>query len=190
MGNLVMIEIRDDIPGWMHIEQLEWLADQASSHHRIIEIGAWAGRSADVLSRATLGAVWVVDSWSPTDPGDQTTKGLFDIDAACACNIYMDKVGYRNNVTTMMMTSADAYAQLGHLTFDMVFIDADHRYQAVLEDILMWRSLLSPKGLLCGHDGEYTDVRRAVDELVPDAQFFATPQENMDDALIWYTTNG
>lgn len=178
-----MIEVADAFPGWMLTEQLEWLAERAMVHHRILEVGAWAGRSADVLSRATPGALWVVDAWQPTDPEDETIT----MDAGEAMRHYLSTVGCRSNVTTLMMTSAEAYAQTGHLTFDMVFIDADHRYRAVVEDILMWRSRLAPGGLLCGHDGEYPDVRRAVDELLPGARFHATSQgEGHADALIWY----
>jgi predicted O-methyltransferase YrrM len=180
-----MVEIHDGVAGWSALEELAWLSDQASVRHRILEVGAWAGRTADVLSRATPGALSVVDSWEPTDPDDETIA----FDATATRAEYMAVVGGRSNVTTYMMTSAEAYLVTGHLTFDMIFLDADHRYRAVVEDILMWRSRLAPGGLLCGHDGQYPDVRRAVDELVPGAQFFSTPQpppHEHDPALIWY----
>ena len=185
----MQVEIHDRIPGWMYAEQLVWLADQASVRHRVLEVGAWAGRSADVLSRATPGALCVVDSWEPMDPEDETVS----LDAAEAFQQYMAAVGYRSNVTTYRMTSAEAYLVTGHLTFDMVFLDADHRYRSVVEDLLMWRSRLAPGGLLCGHDGENPDVRRAVEELVPGAQYHSTPQPEPfadEPSLIWYATCG
>jgi hypothetical protein len=51
---------------------------------------------------------------------------------------------------------------------------AIHDYGKVKEDILAWRPLLVPGGLLCGHDYSWEEwgvgVIRAVDELLPDRQ--------------------
>jgi hypothetical protein len=78
------------------------------------------------------------------------------------------------NYVPMVMTSAEAARQLSDTRFDMVFIDADHDYGKVKEDILAWRPLLVPGGLLCGHDYSWEEwgvgVIRAVDELLPDRQ--------------------
>jgi predicted O-methyltransferase YrrM len=178
------VDVTDDVFGWMLPAQLDWLVLHGRRHYSILEVGAWAGRSADVLSRATDGVLYVVDSWEPsTDPLDETSS----MDPRAARDEYMRTVGVRGNVVTYEMTSAEAYAMSGHLSFDMIFLDADHRYEAVREDILMWRSRLRRGGLLCGHDGEYASVRRAVDELVPDAQFHETPQPPLDrPSVIWW----
>jgi len=54
--------------------------------------------------------------------------------------------------------------------FDLVFIDAEHTYDAVKKDIELWWPLLRSGGFICGHDywGEYgaryPGVKKAVDE--------------------------
>lgn len=52
--------------------------------------------------------------------------------------------------------------------FDFVYIDADHRYKAVRDDLRLWWPLLNRGGLFAGHD--YCDagagVVQAVDEFV------------------------
>jgi hypothetical protein len=53
--------------------------------------------------------------------------------------------------------------------FDFVFIDADHEYEAVLQDVIAWRP---GTALLCGHDYKrvahmFNGVARAVDQLLP-----------------------
>ena len=54
---------------------------------------------------------------------------------------------------------------------DFVYIDADHRYEAVKADILAWLPKVKKNGWLCGHDyGEKDGVTKAVDELFPDAE--------------------
>ena len=36
--------------------------------------------------------------------------------------------------------------------FDLVYIDADHRYEAVSQDIKVWMPKVKDNGILCGHD--------------------------------------
>ena len=51
-------------------------------------------------------------------------------------------------------------------SLDFVFIDANHSYESVGQDIELWSPLVRPGGLLSGHDygGAYKGVKRAVDE--------------------------
>lgn len=56
--------------------------------------------------------------------------------------------------------------------YDLVFIDAEHTYEAVKKDIEKWRCPLAIGGIICGHD--YLDfeqpgygVNKAVDEVFP-----------------------
>lgn len=53
--------------------------------------------------------------------------------------------------------------------FDFIFIDADHSYEQVYKDIVGCRELLSPNGIISGHDyGSWEGVARAVHELLPE----------------------
>ena len=47
---------------------------------------------------------------------------------------------------------------------DIVFIDGNHKYQPVLDDIEAWYPQIRPGGLLCGHDysPDHPEVSRAV----------------------------
>ena len=54
-----------------------------------------------------------------------------------------------------------------YLNPHLVFIDADHAYEAVKNDIKVWWSLVQPDGILAGHDynNKCPGVNQAVDEL-------------------------
>jgi hypothetical protein len=56
--------------------------------------------------------------------------------------------------------------------FDFVFIDATHTYPMVKRDILLWKPLIKPGGVISGHDygfanteRKYSGVQEAVDEV-------------------------
>jgi len=53
-------------------------------------------------------------------------------------------------------------------SLDLVYIDANHEYESVYEDILLWRPKVKKGGILSGHDYSWTHhgVRNAVKELV------------------------
>jgi len=69
------------------------------------------------------------------------------------------------------MTSAEAAPAFADGSLDFVYIDAQHHYEAVVEDLTLWFPKLRPGGLLAGHDyldgevrGTRFGVKRAVDE--------------------------
>jgi predicted O-methyltransferase YrrM len=141
------------LPGDTRRVELEWLAEQAAKHQRIVEIGAYVGRSTLALA-ATPGIVVTVDDWfGPRDVkiAKEHRPKLWDefhantedlIDAGKIKPIVMD------------------HADLWQLSFpmglpDMVFIDGDHRPRGVTRDVLNAVEWLKDKGgLLCGHDFE------------------------------------
>jgi predicted O-methyltransferase YrrM len=49
---------------------------------------------------------------------------------------------------------------------DIVFIDADHSYEAVKKDITKYTPKLKSGGLLTGHDIDYPGVNKAVNEII------------------------
>jgi hypothetical protein len=68
-------------------------------------------------------------------------------------------------------TSEDAAATFANGSLDFVYLDAQHHYEAVREDIALWHAKIRKGGVMGGHDyldgridsGDY-GVKRAVDE--------------------------
>lgn len=57
-----------------------------------------------------------------------------------------------DRLTVMKMSTADAARLVDDASLDFVFIDADHSYDAVMEDITLWAPKVRPGGWLGGHD--------------------------------------
>lgn len=153
----------------------KWLAAMAKRHQRIIEVGVWKGKTTQILARNTRGRVWAVDHWmgTPHDPDQHAlyeaavSSGRKTVRREFMRNLH-DYIT-RGRVHVVDMDSAAAAEHLFEIhgpSFDMVFIDADHSYEACARDIAAYRQCLRSGGLLCGHDYKesYPGVMRAVDE--------------------------
>ena len=65
----------------------------------------------------------------------------------------------------MVNTSLEAASVLEKESLDFVFIDGDHSYRAVKDDLAAWEPLVKRGGLVAGHDfGSIDDVVWAVCE--------------------------
>jgi FkbM family methyltransferase len=80
----------------------------------------------------------------------------------------LDKFIKNNNCIPMKMLSSDANKKIIEDDFDFIYIDGDHSYDYVKEDIEIWYPKVRAGGLICGHDynNQWEGVVQAVDEFV------------------------
>lgn len=161
------------IQGWMSELELRWLAEQASTHRAIAEIGCWKGRSTCVLAAHTQGRVWVIDHWlgQLCDPAAGPTIEVRAHGAEAIYQAFLANLApWHDRVAVLRLSSAEAATAFAPASLDFVFIDGAHDYEGCAADIQAYRPLLTPGGLLAGHDyseyGRSKGVVRAVDELV------------------------
>jgi len=156
----VNIERALTIEGWCEEHDLRWLAEKASTHKNIVEVGCWKGRSTTCLADNTDGHVFAVDTWLGSEEHNPPVIGLYE-EFCKNMKSYIASL----KVVPVRMASVDAARILSGNTFDMVFIDASHDYENVKADILAWKPLC--KGLLCGHDAGHGPIMQATQELLP-----------------------
>lgn len=148
-----------EIAGWMDKPALEWLYTTASTMTSIVEIGSWKGRSTHALLSGCPGPVFAIDHFKGNpDERDGAHKEAKERD------IFQDfwtNVGQFRNLVVLRMDSARASRYFAPSSIDMVFIDGYHATEAVLLDLVLWRSKC--RKLLCGHDAGYNSVREALD---------------------------
>jgi hypothetical protein len=159
-----------EIGGWMNREELSWLAEQASKHNYIVEVGCWMGRTTRALADNTSGYVFAVDTWLGSEENQEFLK---DKTPDYLWQRFTTNLGdhlWTGKVNALRMPSVQAAAKLGSnaIKCGMIFIDGSHDYDSVHNDILAWRPLLVEGGLFCGHDYDlgWPGVVQAVRELI------------------------
>lgn len=129
-------------------DELQWLYDTGSTMESIVEIGSFHGRSTYALLKSCKGVVYSIDN--NYDQGK---------------SILRDNLKDFSNVVFHVIDSVEASKKFEDRSIDMVFIDGDHRYPKVRQDIEAW--LPKAKKIICGHDyiDEHPLVVKAVKEV-------------------------
>jgi predicted nuclease of predicted toxin-antitoxin system len=68
------------------------------------------------------------------------------------------------NLEIIVDNSINVSKQFDKESIDFVFIDGDHSYESVKNDIKYWEPIVKENGLIMGHDYNWGDVARAVGE--------------------------
>jgi len=148
---------------WTQIE--EWLKGEQLLAGA--EIGVKEGRFiAHMLSKFPSLVMYAIDPWETQPEGNETYEGW---DFNSIYNEYRDKVSqFKDRVIELREYSETAADKIPDKSLDFVFIDAQHDYDSVKEDIALWLPKVIPGGLLCGHDYEpkFPGVVNAVDDML------------------------
>lgn len=149
----------------------------------IVECGVAEGLFSKDLLDAGAEFLYCVDNWGtiPNTKGD----GNFPQEWHDAnYNAALDRVKDYKNVSLLRMMSLEASRQFLDNSLAMVYHDADHSYKGVREDIVGWYPKIKPGGIMAWHDyfqNEY-GVRKAVEEMFPDAQYNFILEADMKDS--------
>lgn len=143
------------------------------------EIGVYKGDNAVSLLSGLddLELLYCVDPWEEYDgyvvnntPATVEEKATFGGMYAA----FTKKIApYRHRISIIKDYSVKASQMIRDSELDFIFIDGNHEYSHVKEDIIAWRSKVKKGGIISGHD-YVTDtrairygVKKAVDELFP-----------------------
>lgn len=157
-GTVFVLDIKhDQIPDEEQKIVIRTLAEEAGGDAcRFLEIGTWCGDSAVVLgsvAREKGGILYCVDWWR----GNEGTE-LKDIASKeDIFSVFWERIraeGLEDVVIPIRGRSEQVAEVLRDQSFDLVFIDGDHRYEGCQSDIRLYSPLVRAGGILCGHDCE------------------------------------
>ena len=127
------------------------------------EIGVFRGRHAfHILNNISIRNLYLIDPYESYE--EFGSKGMYDelLDAKIEAGFALREF---DNISWIYKNSSDA-VKLVPNNLDFVYIDGNHEYNFVKEDIENYYPKLKVGGVLGGHDITIPDVAKAVCELV------------------------
>lgn len=161
-----------DMEGWFFPEEAAVYRNLVSNVKggTIVELGVWKGKSiSEILDicRENKNELIAVDLWPASPDEDYYAEAYYkDIYQVFLHNLEL--LGHRDTVRIIREDTAHAATYFEDGSVDLVFIDADHSYEAVKRDLLAWIPKLRKGGVLLGHDYIWKEgVRTALEEVLP-----------------------
>lgn len=148
----------------------------------IIEVGSWEGRSTiDIANFFYPDSVTAIDHWQGdlTDPNSIVTNlaASRDVFATFQSNI---NAATRGNVVVARMDWRD---YIWDQPIRFIFIDGEHTYDQVRDNIEVVKPLMVPGGVICGDDLAHPPVTQAVADSL--GAVYGNYESGAD---VWYTT--
>jgi len=153
-----------DIDGWLSIDEAIEIYDLAQSlpidGPVVVEIGSWLGKSSLVLAKGLIGKhsarLFCIDPFNAD--GDPPSALAYRRRMSSLDELLLERfVGnMRRNRVLCMIEILQGYsyefAESFSRKIDLLFIDGNHDYDAVLKDFNDWSSLVKHGGFIVFHD--------------------------------------
>ncbi len=148
-----------------------------------VEIGSYRGRSSAALacgSREGTGhRVYAID---PHAEFIGPKGGRYGPPDQAALYGYMTELGLGDLVAVVSLPSDQVARSWAEPNVGLLWIDGNHRYEAVWADATLWYPHVISKGIIAFHDSEYPDVACVIEEVTKE---FGLTCLGRIDALTW-----
>ena len=177
----------ESIPGWFDYQTLyEDVADWLPPNGIAVEVGCWLGRSVVYLANALIRTgkpfnLFAVDNFA----GSECDRLDLTVQEYARSGMTLED-RFRNNLADcgvaehVHVVKSDSVRGASHFadgSIDFLFLDADHRHEAVKADIAAWFPKMKPNSWMAGHDVNRGDVEKAVKEAFGDDWKIVTPAQ-------------
>lgn len=133
-------------------EKFPNLLNALNLRNKGVELGAFKGEFSRTILNRWMGTLYMVDVWRELDKKeyDDQSNHEFHTDAYLAA---MNNVKPFSERAHMLRCRGNVAAELFRdSSLDFVYIDANHTYESVVEDITTWYPKIKSGGVLAGHD--------------------------------------
>ncbi|MDT3959794.1 class I SAM-dependent methyltransferase [Staphylococcus kloosii] len=149
----------------------------------IAEIGVFEGKvTKKLLENLDIKQYWLIDPYKVYSNYLDTKAEQTLLNQAYK-NVQKNILNKYDNVTLIKDFSDKASEIISNNSLDLVFIDGNHDYDFVRQDIKLWYDKVKIDGILSGHDYDYPGikgVKKAVDQLFGENIIVA-------EDYVWYT---
>lgn len=164
------------IPGWFDYEYIyrDAVASAPENAH-FVEVGSWKGRSSSFMAVEIINSgknikFDCIDTWNGT-PEEELHLNDPSIIAGTLYNEFVkNTIPVKHIINPIQLASIQAVNLYPDQSLDFVLLDASHDYLNIITDIQNWSKKIKPGGILAGDDYEWTGVKQAVNELLPDCE--------------------
>lgn len=168
------------IDGWFDYKAtFDFLLSKVPDNGVFVECGSWLGKSSSYLCDIAQSRinVFIVDTWLGSQDELNTSQKLAQ--ETDIYSLFLDNMGDRS-FYPIRKPSTEAVKVFENESCDVVFIDMDHSYESVKQDLEIWYPKVKIGGYIAGHDytSDWTGVVQAVNEKFP-------PQHTMTMDTCW-----
>ncbi len=201
------------IPGWFHSQELyKQAVNHCESKGVFVEVGSFLGSSSVFLGSLIRESnkdikLFCVDTWKSCFSKNTKAFDYFTADSDeerykliatyhklisefgegrpdLIFKHHIKEAGLEDIITPLKMSSVQASKRFKNETLSFVYIDANHSYSHVIDDIQAWMPKVSSSGILGGDDYNWKGVRAAVNELIPNHK---TMKDQQGNDITWHT---
>ena len=140
-----------------------------------VEVGVWKGEFSEQILKKDVKSLYLIDPWVSIADFPERWHAVPQDEMDLIYNNVVSKFSEDTRVKIIKEFSAQAASSFEDNSVDWVYVDGNHSYEFVKEDLNVWWPKISEGGAICGDDymeGKYqTDkldfgVVKAVDEFV------------------------
>lgn len=120
-----------------------------------LEVGSYIGESAEIfLSFEFIKKLFCIDVWESSLDKEYLMSFADASDQKMIKKIFFDRLDGQiksGRCVPLEGTSKEIFKTIDQ-KFDVIYIDANHRYKDVILDLFSWYTKLNAGGYMCGHD--------------------------------------
>lgn len=117
-----------------------------------VELGTFKGDFASQILKEWPGKLYMVDIWRPLSKEEYDDISNHDNYIEVYKDVMENIKGFEDRAFMLRMKGEYAVNLFQDNSLDFVYIDANHTYECVYEDIELWYPKVKPGGIVAGHD--------------------------------------
>ena len=155
----------EGIDGWFNFHNFYTNMVGKFNDAIFVEVGCWEGKSSSFMADKIKNSgrnikFYAVDIWQDYMQEGMLWKANMD-------KFLKNTEPLKDYINVIKGDSKEAIKRFEDGTVSFVFIDGNHQYEFVKDDIECWLPKMKKGGMLAGHDTQFEGVTRAINELLP-----------------------